>query len=346
MVIKFFKQLGIIHILGVIILIVLLFNSFLLARTMGHVQLPGEMSNIDIAREGARMSIALNEQLARDVDVYETSAVREVIAQFKYEVDRASTVEDIVSLITDYSIKVQGVITREQESKRRDAVLSVLNQDTNLSTYRGEDIISVWKGEDGVRIVDPTTLLTDETKEEIYEHPLLQGPSWSLIEVAVKDGQASLMTSRSMLDKLRMLENDKSNLERNLKQLRSQAGYSEINGTGIIVEMYDSDLGYSSIDIVHDRDVRDVINELFAAGARGVSVGGQRLITTSSIRCAGPIILVNQKPIAVDPIVIQAVGDSEVLQSSLELIKRELMEFGIRIEVMPEESITLPAYSE
>jgi len=343
---QLFKKLGIIHLLGVIILIVLLFNSFLLARTMGHVQLPGEMSSIDIAREGARMSISLNEQLARDVDVFETSAVREVIAQFKYEVDRASTVEDIVTLVTDYSIKVQGVITREQESKRRDAVLSLISQDTKLPTYRGEDVISVWKGEDGVRIVDPTTLLTDETKEELFEHPLLQGPSWSLIEIAVKDGQATLMTSRSMLDKIRILEDDKSNLERTLKQVKSQAGYSDINGTGIIVEMYDSEVGFSSIDIVHDRDVRDVVNELFAAGARGVSVGGQRLITTSSIRCAGPIILVNQKPIAVDPIVIKAVGDAEVLQSSLELIRRELKEFGIGIEVTIEESITLPAYSE
>lgn len=313
---------------------------------MGHVQLPGEMSKIDIAREGANMSIVLSEQLAKDVGVLETSAVREVIAQFKYEVDRANTVEDIVTLITDYSIKVQGVITLEQESKRRDKVLSIIKQDPNLSTHKGEDIISIWKGEDGVRIVDPTTLMADEIKQQIYEDPLLQGPNWSLIDIAIKEGQLSLMTSRSMLDKLRMLENDKSNLERSLKQVKSQAGYSEINGTGIIVEMYDSEAGYSSIDIVHDRDVRDVVNELFAAGARGVSVGGQRLITTSSIRCAGPIILVNQKPIAVDPIVIQAVGDAEVLQSSLELIKRELKEFGIRIEVSTEESIILSAYSE
>ncbi|WP_051533873.1 DUF881 domain-containing protein [Desulfitibacter alkalitolerans] len=341
-----FKQIGITHILGIIILLVLLFNPFILARTVGYVQLPGEMSRIDIAREAARMAVDLNEQLARDMDVFETSAVRDVIAQFKYEVDRANTAEDIVTYITDYSLKVQEVITREQESKRRDTVLSIINQDPRLSAHKGEDIISVWKGEDGIRIVDPTNLLTDETKARLHEHPILQGPSWSLIELSVKNGQVSLMTSRSMLDKLRMLENDKVNLERRLKQIKSQAGYSDISGTGIIVEMYDSDIGFSSIDIVHDRDVRDVVNELFAAGARGISVGGQRLIATSSIRCAGPIILVNQKPIAVDPIVIHAVGDAQILKSSLELIKGELREFGIRIEVRVEEIITLPAYSE
>ena len=31
-----------------------------------------------------------------------------------------------------------------------------------------------------------------------------------------------------------------------------------------------------------------MINELFAAGAMGVEVGGQRLVATSSIRSAGP----------------------------------------------------------
>lgn len=324
----------------------LLFNSFILARTVGYIKLPGEMSRIDIAREAAAMAVGLSEQLARDMDVYETSAVRDVIAQFKYEVDRANTAEDIVNYITDYSLRVQEVITREQESKRRDTVLSLINQDPKISTHTGEDIISVWKGEAGIRIVDPTTLLTDETKAKLHEHPALQGPSWSLIELSVKDGHVSLMTSRSMLDKLRMLENDKANLERRLKQIKSQAGFSEISGSGIIVEMYDSDAGFSSIDIVHDRDVRDVVNELFAAGARGISVGGQRLIATTSIRCAGPIILVNQKPIAVDPIIIHAVGDPQVLESSLELIKGELKEFGIRIEVKIEEIITLPGFSE
>jgi uncharacterized protein YlxW (UPF0749 family) len=345
-VIKYSNQSKILLVIAILIFLLLLVNTVLVARTIGVVQFPGELSRVDIARQGALMSLELSEQMAKDANVYDTSTVREVLAQYKYEIDKATSAENIVSLISEYSLKVQDVILREQDSKRRDTVFAIINDDKNLSLYKGDAVISIWKSDEGIRIDDPTNLISEETKELLNENPLLQASSWSLIELSVSDGQISLMTSRSMLDKLKMLENEKANLERALKQLKSQAGYADLSGTGIVVEMYDSTYGFSSIDIVHDRDVRDVVNELFAAGASGISVGGQRLTTTSSIRCAGPIILVNQKPIAVDPIVIHAVGDPVILASSLELIKAELNEFGIRIEIKEQEQITLPPFAE
>jgi len=69
--------------------------------------------------------------------------------------------------------------------------------------------------------------------------------------------------------------------------------------------------------VVQDKDVRDVVNELYAAGAQGIEVGGQRLVATSSIRSAGPQILVNQNSIPVNPVVIKAVGDRRCLRAVL-----------------------------
>jgi hypothetical protein len=330
-----------------VIVVLLLFNSFLLARTLGYTHLPGEMSKLDIAREGAHMAIELSEHLAKEAEVLDKKAVREVIAQYKYEVDRASTPDDVVTLISDYSSRVQEVISREQDAIRRETLLSIISKDQNLQNFKGKATLSFWRGEEGIGVDDPTGEMTGETLEQVLNHPQLAGASWSMIEFCVENGQVSAMTSRSILDRLRMLESDKENLEKNLKQLAVTAGYADLNGSGITVKMYDSDRGFNSvIDIVHDRDVRDVVNELFAAGAKGVSIGGQRLVATSSIRCAGPIILVNQIPIAVDPIVIEAVGDAEVLASSLELIKAELREFGIKIEVASSEEIALPTYAK
>ena len=57
---------------------------------------------------------------------------------------------------------------------------------------------------------------------------------------------------------------------------------------------------------------RDIVNLLFWSGAKGVEVGGKRIIAQSSIRCAGPVLLVNHLPVAVNPVVIRAVGDSDV----------------------------------
>ena len=88
-----------------------------------------------------------------------------------------------------------------------------------------------------------------------------------------------------------------------------------------------------------------MVNELFAAGAKGVAVGGQRLVTTSPIRCVGPVIRVNQKEIRANPVTIEAVGDPEVLASGLDIIRFSL-EFhrNFRVEVEEKESIVLPQY--
>ncbi|MGB4515880.1 MAG: DUF881 domain-containing protein, partial [Bacillota bacterium] len=78
--------------------------------------------------------------------------------------------------------------------------------------------------------------------------------------------------------------------------------------------------------------------------ALGVEVGGQRLVATSSIRSAGPLLLVNQQPIPVNPVVIRAVGDPALLESSLELIRNSLRPWGIRVEVEKKEQVVLSAF--
>lgn len=337
-------QSNVLPLISLLMMIVLLFNSVLLARTAGYIQFPGEMSRIDIARQGARIVIENYEKQAQDAGVIEHQAVREVLAQFKFDIERASTAEEVAGLMASYGRKMEDVITREREAKCRETVLTLVNQDPRLSGFRGQATITVDKNQEGkVEIRDETGFLTQETKDKIASLELLDS-SWSMIELTVNNGTAQLVTSRTLLDRLRMYENELSSLRSKLQDLSAQAGYGELTGSGIVVSLYDSTEGFSSVDIVHDRDVRDVVNELFSAGAAGISVGGNRLIATSSIRCAGPIILVNQQPIAVDPIVIKAVGDPQILSSSLELIKAELEEFGIRVEVEQVQQVTLPPY--
>ncbi len=77
---------------------------------------------------------------------------------------------------------------------------------------------------------------------------------------------------------------------------------TEMSGSGLIVRIYDQIGAVDNPSIVHDTDIRDVVNELFASGgATGIAVGDQRLTTTSSIRCTGPLIKVDDKLIAVNP---------------------------------------------
>jgi uncharacterized protein YlxW (UPF0749 family) len=67
--------------------------------------------------------------------------------------------------------------------------------------------------------------------------------------------------------------------------------------------------------ILIDRDIRSVVNELWADGAEAISVNGIRLTPTSAIRFAGDAILVDYEQIA-SPYVIDAIGAPDRLDTA------------------------------
>ncbi|MEP6695928.1 MAG: DUF881 domain-containing protein [Pseudonocardiales bacterium] len=64
---------------------------------------------------------------------------------------------------------------------------------------------------------------------------------------------------------------------------------------------------------LQDRDVAEIVNALWAAGAEAVSVDGQRLSPTSTIRSAGGAILVDFRPVS-SPYEVRAIGNAGLMQ--------------------------------
>lgn len=91
-----------------------------------------------------------------------------------------------------------------------------------------------------------------------------------------------------------------------LNDLGSQAGTAPVTGTGIVVTVTDAD---SASGEVQDSDLRALVNALWIAGAKAVSVNGQRLSTRSSLRNSGSVIRVNGVSLS-SPYVVNAVGPS------------------------------------
>ncbi len=147
-------------------------------------------------------------------------------------------------------------------------------------------------------------------------------------------------------ERIRALQDEIGALQRELAITREQAGTAELSGPGIVVCAYDAHDGYRSREIVHERDVREILNLLFYAGARGAEVGGQRIVACSSIRCAGPVLLVNQQLVPVNPVMIRAVGDPAALGSSLADLSARFVRDGKKLEVTPCEIVTLAAFSK
>ena len=115
------------------------------------------------------------------------------------------------------------------------------------------------------------------------------------------------------------------------------AGSTDLKGEGIIITLTDGDNAttINSNTLVHDSDILTVVNELQAAGAEAISVNNQRIISTSSIRCVGPVIQVNYQKVA-SPFVIRAIGNSQYLESAMNIkngIVDTLKEYGINITV-------------
>ena len=70
----------------------------------------------------------------------------------------------------------------------------------------------------------------------------------------------------------------------------------------------------AATQLLTDRDVRSVVNELWADGAEAISVNDIRLTPTSAIRFAGEAVLVDFEPIN-PPYVIRAIGNADRLDT-------------------------------
>jgi len=113
-----------------------------------------------------------------------------------------------------------------------------------------------------------------------------------------------------------------------LDRSQLQAGLIAVTGPGLEVDLREPAKstasatpgrgGTNSIaqtNILTDRDVRSVVNELWHDGAEAISVNGIRLTPTSAIRFAGEAVLVDFQPIT-SPYVIRAIGNADDLATS------------------------------
>ncbi|MHB8637342.1 MAG: DUF881 domain-containing protein [Fimbriimonadaceae bacterium] len=140
-------------------------------------------------------------------------------------------------------------------------------------------------------------------------------------------------------------------LNEQLQEAKVFAGLTEVEGPGLVVTLRDSTKPPQSFvqeQIIHDGDVLRVVNELWNAGAEAIAVNGHRVVTTTSIRCVGSTILVNNTPIA-SPVAIRALGDPATLEGALNLPAGVLSEIRsidpAMVQLTPVKAMRLAAFS-
>jgi uncharacterized protein YlxW (UPF0749 family) len=141
------------------------------------------------------------------------------------------------------------------------------------------------------------------------------------------------------------------------------AGTVPVVGPGIVVTVDDAPMDPDALPAprlrggtpgparVLDRDLQDVVNGIWAAGAEAVSVNGIRLTALTAIRSAGEAILVDFRPLS-PPYVVEAIGDPAELEvgfldgPSGRRFTTYTSLYGLGLEVTRAEELRLPGSGE
>ncbi|MCK9217238.1 MAG: DUF881 domain-containing protein [Firmicutes bacterium] len=142
-------------------------------------------------------------------------------------------------------------------------------------------------------------------------------------------------------------------MENELKKIRNYAGLEKVEGPGIIITLNDSlesfeDAINPELFLIHDIDVLEIVNDLKAAGAEAISINDVRIISTTSIKCGGPTININNSRHAT-PFIIKAIGDAKTLEATALAPDGYIdwMEYsGIRIDVKKVDNLTINKYTD
>lgn len=167
----------------------------------------------------------------------------------------------------------------------------------------------------GVPLIAPFTIKAIGDPDNLERHLASKGgPVERLPEGMVSLRRESIITVERL-----------SRLVRNEDDLAYLTGSTRVIGPGVTVTLQDSSRKIAKDDklgplgyIIHDVDLKDTINELKSAGALAIFVNRHRLVGTSYVSTAGPMIVVDGNTVTA-PFVIKAVGDPEALARTLSM---------------------------
>lgn len=212
----------------------------------------------------------------------------------------------------------------------------------------------------GIALYFFTVLLVGQFKTVSYSEEIVQGKretqlSEELINLKSKydELEQNYKKAQTIVEEYQNNASTNNELITSMKEKINNysllAGVTDVKGEGIVITLTD---GAQTVDssnenvLVHDSDLLTVVNELRAAGAEAISINDQRIISTSSIRCVGPVIQVNYQKVST-PFVIKAIGKSEYLESAMNIKKGVvdlLKGYGVGVTVERKSNITIPKY--
>ena len=112
--------------------------------------------------------------------------------------------------------------------------------------------------------------------------------------------------------------------QRAARAAEGPAGLQAVSGPGVTITLDDApDAVQDSVSqenvnnlVVHQQDIQAVVNALWAGGAEAMTIQGQRVVSTTGIRCVGNSVVLHDVPYA-PPYVIRAIGPTDTMLDSI-----------------------------
>jgi uncharacterized protein YlxW (UPF0749 family) len=141
-----------------------------------------------------------------------------------------------------------------------------------------------------------------------------------------------------------------------VERLEAPSGMLPVSGRGLVVTLDDAPLSRledATVDpnllVVHQQDIQAFVNALWAAGANAISLQGQRLISTTGIKCVGNTVVLEGVPYS-PPYRIEAVGDIEAMRASLadsqsvQIYNEYVDTYGLGLSIEESNTLDIPGY--
>ncbi|EFS55557.1 hypothetical protein HMPREF9614_00847 [Cutibacterium acnes HL002PA2] len=138
--------------------------------------------------------------------------------------------------------------------------------------------------------------------------------------------------------------------------LAPSVGLEAVSGKALRVTLDDAPLSENpdGVDanmlVVHQQDIQMVVNTLWSGGAEAMTIQGQRVISTTAVKCVGNTVVLHGVAYA-PPYVIEAIGDLNAMQKALDtseavrIYKEYVSAYQLAWSVERAGQVTMPAYT-
>ncbi|GAB3706315.1 DUF881 domain-containing protein [Mariniluteicoccus flavus] len=169
------------------------------------------------------------------------------------------------------------------------------------------------------------------------------------------DLSARAAALREEVDRLAAAQNAEPDLSERVGSAAALAGLTPVRGPAVTVTLSDapSSVTAPGVDqdllVVHQQDIQAIVNVMWGSGAEAMTIQGQRVTSTTGIKCVGNTVVLHGTPYA-PPYVITAIGDPGRLERGLgrsefvRVYKQYVDTYHLGYAQRTDGEVTLPGY--